>query len=240
MSAMPLSSPWIMQNINLWDCVTGGASLESYEREEIIYEQGEQMDCVYVVKCGRVRLSSVGCGGNEQIFMFMEQGSMFGETDFYERGLRICRATAICKTTLYRVELDDFRRQLEENLDFCHNLMALWSQKLNLLTGRIESLAFTDTYSRCAQVLLNLMEMYGEKVDGGYRIGVEVTHQNIANLVTSTRVHHQQDHPPDGAGGADRPGQPALRHPRRGGAAKNRGQPVYRQRTLIFCRAAVR
>ena len=32
------------------------------------------------------------------------------------------------------------------------------------------------------------MEMYGEKVDGGYRIGVEVTHQNIANLVTSTRV----------------------------------------------------
>ena len=44
-----------MQNINLWDCVTGGASLESYEREEIIYEQGEQMDCVYVVKCGRVR-----------------------------------------------------------------------------------------------------------------------------------------------------------------------------------------
>ncbi|RGB64499.1 Crp/Fnr family transcriptional regulator [Harryflintia acetispora] len=187
-SAMPLSSPWIMQNINLWDCVTGGASLESYEREEIIYEQGEQMDCVYVVKCGRVRLSSVGCGGNEQIFMFMEQGSMFGETDFYERGLRICRATAICKTTLYRVELDDFRRQLEENLDFCHNLMALWSQKLNLLTGRIESLAFTDTYSRCAQVLLNLMEMYGEKVDGGYRIGVEVTHQNIANLVTSTRV----------------------------------------------------
>ena len=65
MSAMPLSSPWIMQNINLWDCVTGGASLESYEREEIIYEQGEQMDCVYVVKCGRVRLSSVGCGGNE-------------------------------------------------------------------------------------------------------------------------------------------------------------------------------
>lgn len=181
-------SPWIMQNIDLWSSLTKKSETVVFKREEIVYEVGDQMECVYIVKNGRVRLTSLGSSGNEQIFMFMEQGSMFGETGYFERGLHATRAVSICHTELYCVPLPVFREQLDCDLSFCHNVLALYSQKLNLLIGRMESLAFSDTYIRTAQIFLDLIEMYGTHTEEGYRIEVTVTHQNIANLVNSTRV----------------------------------------------------
>lgn len=183
-----VSSPWIFTDIRQWNALIRTAETVSLEKDAIIYEQGERAEYVYVVKTGRVRLTSFLPNGREQIFMFIEEGGMFGEAELFEGGVRLTDANAITDVVLYRSTLHDFRKLINTDIDFSNSVLALTSRKFSRLVGMMQSLVFTDTYCRIAQMFLNLIEVYGVKTDEGYKLPYFATHQSIANLVTSSRV----------------------------------------------------
>jgi CRP/FNR family transcriptional regulator len=45
----------------------------------------------------------------------------------------------------------------------------------------------SDTLSRTAQILVRLSRQYGRPVAGGVQIGLDMTRQDLANLVGTTR-----------------------------------------------------
>ncbi|WP_246105415.1 helix-turn-helix domain-containing protein [Sporomusa termitida] len=45
----------------------------------------------------------------------------------------------------------------------------------------------SDTFSRTAQILIRLSQQYGRTVAGGVEIDLEMTRQDLANLIGTTR-----------------------------------------------------
>lgn len=130
-----VSSPWIFTDIRQWNALIRTAETVSLEKDAIIYEQGERAEYVYVVKTGRVRLTSFLPNGREQIFMFIEEGGMFGEAELFEGGVRLTDANAITDVVLYRSTLHDFRKLINTDIDFSNSVLALTSRKFSRLVG---------------------------------------------------------------------------------------------------------
>jgi CRP/FNR family transcriptional regulator len=64
----------------------------------------------------------------------------------------------------------------------------LLGKKLNDYTDQVASIAFRDVRGRVASTLLRLADDYGVSVPEGVEISIDLTHQDIGNLVNASRV----------------------------------------------------
>jgi CRP-like cAMP-binding protein len=55
------------------------------------------------------------------------------------------------------------------------------------LENKLETLVFRDVTSKLAELLLNLAEEYGVEDARGTLVALKITHQELANLIGSTR-----------------------------------------------------
>ncbi len=55
------------------------------------------------------------------------------------------------------------------------------------LENKLETLVFRDVTSKLAELLLNLASEYGVEESRGTLIALKITHQELANLIGSTR-----------------------------------------------------
>lgn len=155
-----------------------GRSLQSYSAGQgiPIYEHE-----VWMVCRGLVQLSTVHSSGDEILTGFAFPGMPFGipltSLDPYQ-------ANALSDVDLMRFTLVELERspelaqrlikQVNRRLQQAESLIALISQK------RVED--------RLRQLLMLLKREIGQPTEGGTRIAVRLTHQHLANAISSTRV----------------------------------------------------
>ncbi|MGH7274483.1 MAG: Crp/Fnr family transcriptional regulator, partial [Nitrospiria bacterium] len=59
--------------------------------------------------------------------------------------------------------------------------------RLRRIESRIEELVYRDVPARLAHLLLEISKEFGQQEANGIRLGIRLTHQEIANLIGSTR-----------------------------------------------------
>jgi CRP-like cAMP-binding protein len=65
--------------------------------------------------------------------------------------------------------------------------MAELGRRRKQLETKLEHLVFKDVQAKLAALLLELGEEYGQENEEGVLIGLKITHQEMANLIGSTR-----------------------------------------------------
>ena len=83
------------------------------ESEEVIFNEGELGDCLYLVVEGAVRISKMGRGGKQETLGFIQPGNFFGEMALIDGQPRSAQATAAGSTLLGRMDVASFERILE-------------------------------------------------------------------------------------------------------------------------------
>ncbi|HKZ27024.1 MAG TPA: Crp/Fnr family transcriptional regulator [Rubrobacteraceae bacterium] len=78
---------------------------------------------------------------------------------------------------------EDIKRRPE----FAMKLFSSFSERLRQSDEVIESLLYREVSARLATLLLNLAERFGEEDGSGTLLGVRLTHQELANMIASTR-----------------------------------------------------
>ena len=87
--------------------------LYAYENDDIIFNEGETGDCLYLVCEGNVRISKVGRNGQQETLGFIQPGNFFGEMALIDGQPRSAQATANGeRTVLGRVDHVTFDRIL--------------------------------------------------------------------------------------------------------------------------------
>ncbi|HMY58882.1 MAG TPA: Crp/Fnr family transcriptional regulator, partial [Pseudomonadota bacterium] len=66
-------------------------------------------------------------------------------------------------------------------------LVKVLAQRRRELEGKIENLIFKDVNSKLAELLLRLGQDYGVDDSRGTLVSLKITHQEMANLIGSTR-----------------------------------------------------
>ena len=69
----------------------------------------------------------------------------------------------------------------------CFRFTQIVGRRRRQIETKIEHLVFRDVQAKLAALLLELGDEYGQEVEDGILIGVKITHQEMANLIGSTR-----------------------------------------------------
>jgi CRP/FNR family transcriptional regulator len=133
-----------------------------------IFSKGDPGNALFIVKSGKVRILYLSASGAETIVHILKEGAIFGELLLSEemRFFTAVAGTDAVVTVLPKGSLVERLAKVEKEFgDFGHT----WS------------------YDRLSKVLLQLCEEHGKETPTGTMIPLRLTHEDLANLIGTTR-----------------------------------------------------
>lgn len=182
------NSPWISEDLSKWDKLIEGQRFVKFRKGSTLFRQAETSDFVYIVKSGRVRITSYHDTGGERQLYIAETGCLIGENAVFLEQEQLYTAITIVDSVLYQISVEHFLKILSGDFDLSKQVMQSLCRKNNVLYFQVLEVSFAQSMQRIAQVLLNLMYQYGETCDEGSRISIRFTHQDVANITSVSRV----------------------------------------------------
>lgn len=85
-----------------------------FESNEMIFNEGEPGDCLYLVIEGAVRISKSGRGGKQETLGIIQPGNFFGEMALIDGQPRSAQASATESTILGKIDAASFERIIEK------------------------------------------------------------------------------------------------------------------------------
>ncbi len=159
----------------------------SFNKGEAIYQPGDPSSSVYVVQQGRVKLAYLDDSGKKLTFTVIDQGKIFGEMCLIGEEDRKFLAIALEKTTVRRIDRDKFWHLLNRHPVYLLKLVELLGSRVREIGEIVENLAFKDLQTRLSRQLLKLVGEYGVQTENGILIGLQITHQELADMIGSAR-----------------------------------------------------
>ena len=161
--------------------------MNEIRRRHVIYLPGDPGAAVYFINGGRVKISKVTRDGKELTLAYRGPGELIGEMCLIEGGPREEMAEAMENALITEIERSDFERLVQQNGGLGYRLMKVLTRRRRELENKIENLVFKDVNSKLAELLIRLSIEYGVDDARGVLVALKITHQEMANLIGSTR-----------------------------------------------------
>jgi CRP-like cAMP-binding protein/Fe-S-cluster-containing hydrogenase component 2 len=94
--------------------LAGKITLHSYRKGDVIFKQGDEADAFYLVRYGFVKVTEIGSDNKERVLAYLKAGHYFGEMALFNKERkRMATVTAINRTELIRISIEDFLNIIE-------------------------------------------------------------------------------------------------------------------------------
>jgi CRP/FNR family transcriptional regulator, cyclic AMP receptor protein len=185
---------WYLKKVPLFDDLgtdelselANVVTLMEVRRKRVIFMHGDPAASAYFVNGGRVKISRVTRDGKELTLAYRGPGELFGELCLVG-GIRVEMAEAIDDALVTEVPRDAFIKLLDTHVSIGAKLSRILCEWRLALESKLEDLVFKDVGSKLAELLLGLSQDYGVDDRRGTLLAVKITHQEMANLIGSTR-----------------------------------------------------
>jgi CRP-like cAMP-binding protein len=161
--------------------------MKEVRRRQVVYLPGDPGAAVYLVNGGRVKVSKVTRDGKELTLAYRGPGDIFGEACLIDGGPREEMAEAMENALVTEVERTHFEKLLQTYPSLGYRMTKVLAQRRREIESKIENLVFKDVNSKLAELLLRLGTEYGVDDARGTLVALKITHQEMANLIGSTR-----------------------------------------------------
>ncbi|WP_051009606.1 Crp/Fnr family transcriptional regulator [Timonella senegalensis] len=156
-------------------------------RGEVLFDEGENGDRLYIIEEGKIKLGSSSGDGRENLLAILGPSEMFGELSLFDPGPRSLSASAVSDSVLYELEHSALVRVIEERPAVAKHLLTALARRLRRTNEALADLVFSDVPGRVAKALLDLSTRFGERVDEGIRVAHDLTQEELAQLVGASR-----------------------------------------------------
>lgn len=167
------------------------AGLRTVERrfgpKDTIFTPGDPDDQLYFLLSGTVRLYKIYGDYKEATTALLKEGGIFGKLSLVEGRWQDVFAEAVTEATVASVRKEAIERVIKSRPDFALRLFSSFSERLRQSDEVIESLLHREVSTRLATLLINLSSRFGEGNGSGMMLDVRLTHQDLANMIASTR-----------------------------------------------------
>jgi CRP/FNR family transcriptional regulator len=136
---------------------------------------------------GTVRLYKIYGEFKEATVALLREGDVFGELSLEETSCQNAFAEAVTDARVAVVRKTVLNEVIKRRPKFALKLFSSFSERLRQSEEAIESLLYREVSSRLATLLSHLGDRFGEPHDSGTVIRVRLTHQDLANMIFSTR-----------------------------------------------------
>ena len=180
----------MFNNIPLFSCLNDSeltaiekvAVKKTFPKNTILLSEGDSTDALYVICEGKVKVTIDDNEGKELILSILGTGEYFGEMALLDDEPRSASVTTKETTQLLIISKNDFMGFFSSN-PIALNLLKDLIKRLREANKKIESLGLLDVYGRVARIL----NQFAKSQEGKMVIEEKLTHQEIANMIGSSR-----------------------------------------------------
>ena len=158
----------------------------SFDRGEVIFQEGSQGDVMYVIREGRVLIKREHAGGRTIALTEMGPGDLFGELSVFDKEVRSATVECIEPTKVVALTSGDVSRVLTQSPVIAVKLIQQLSRRLRVANSRIGDQYFQSTEGRIVNVVLGLAEQQNDGVVMPGTI-VRANQSEIAQLASTSR-----------------------------------------------------
>lgn len=164
-------------------------SRQQLSKGQSLFRQGDISNRVYVIKEGCFKLSRMTQDGDETILQIVGPGELIGETALF-RPDRIHVATAISieDAKVCSIDHDTFEKIIKNQPDLAWEIIKNLGDRLYGVWEQMSEANNQSTQEKVLSLMIRMAHAHGEACEGGIRIRIPLTQQEIASLVGASRV----------------------------------------------------
>ena len=186
---------WYLKHCTLFEQLTDEqiARIESRSRsrsfpaQSPIYLPAEAAESVFLLASGLARVSHLTVEGKQSILAFVEAGELFGEFALFDSERREELVEAIEATTVVMIPAEEIRHLMAVRSDVALGITKMIGVRRQRIERRLKNLLFMSNRERLVHLLIDLAEQFGLFASDDIRLRVRLSHQDMANLIGSTR-----------------------------------------------------
>jgi len=150
--------------------------------------EGDPGEAVHFVKSGKVKVLKTSESGREVIVNILNPGDIFAEVTLFQNNIAYPASVEVIEDAeIGIIRNKDLEKLIMDNPEPALGLIRAMSVKLREVQRRVKELGSNDALERTIRVLLALAQNHGSKTKAGIKLCKNITRQDLANLVGTTR-----------------------------------------------------
>ncbi len=158
-----------------------------YPRGHTVFREGEPGESLFIITSGKVKIGRRTPDGRESLITLMGPADMFGELALFDPGPRTSTVTTLTEVEVVIMDHDALRSWIRDRPQIAEQLLRVLARRLRRTNDSLSDLIFTDVPGRVAKQLLDLAKRFGVREGESLRVDHELTQEELAQLVGSSR-----------------------------------------------------
>lgn len=169
------------------DAIAGVMSHRKAKKREILFYEGDLCTAIFLLECGMVKVYKTTEDGREQIVNVLHEGDLFPHIGMFGGSPYPATAEAMEESSLYSINVQELTMLLQGNSALCIRLLQILEGKIRDLQRRLSDVLSKDMKEKIMNTLSSLARSRGVEEADGYLLPMELTHQDLADMVGTTR-----------------------------------------------------
>ena len=144
-----------------------------FQNEEMIYNEGEKPENVFVVCKGRVKVYSTDYTGQQLIIWIRYPGEMFGHLAIFSEKEYYCNAQAMGETFIAKINRNDFMEFLKKFPEMYEILVRKMAMDNRILQIKLQESAYKPAKAKVAHTLIKHISYKTKNSDQPYIYGLK-------------------------------------------------------------------
>jgi CRP/FNR family transcriptional regulator, cyclic AMP receptor protein len=157
------------------------------DKDQLVFQAGKCSEDVYILLDGRIKIYELSCEGREVILWFCFPGELFGLSEVMKRGLREVNAQSCSRCQVLSIRQTDFEAYMLTRPAVAKGVIDVLSCRLRELSDVLLNLASDDVTSRVIKLITRLSARYGRSTEKGIYLDIPLTHQEMADMIGTSR-----------------------------------------------------
>ncbi|MDF2547245.1 MAG: transcriptional regulator, Crp/Fnr family [Anaerosolibacter sp.] len=160
---------------------------KEYKKGEILFFEGDQMESLFIINQGSVKVFKYTKEGKEQILYILSEGDIFGELSLFRSERLTFNVEALEDLNACVLTKASFEMILSKRPEISMKVLQVMGERLIKMETLIQSLGTKDIEARIATFLLELIPEYTKSRGHIKEIELPLSREEIANYIGVTR-----------------------------------------------------
>ena len=154
---------------------------------DVLFDQGEESDGLYIVITGIVRIYLTADDGREATISLLEDGEMIGEIALLDGLPRSAGAAALTETKLVFIPHRPFCELLDSSTKLARQVMLMLCERLRAANRQVDQAIFHDLRYRLLVLLRQIAVIHGRIEKDVAVVDLDVTQGMLAQMLGASR-----------------------------------------------------
>jgi CRP-like cAMP-binding protein len=162
-------------------------TVKEFPKYHVVFQEGSAGDLLYIIQSGVVKISKEAQDGRAKTLALLSTNDIFGEMSVLSEEARSANAETLTELKTAAIKREDFQGLVEKSPTISLHIIRTLIDRLIQADRQIKNLALGNSRAKIADILMQLSHEFGGEGDDSAKVGVRLTHQELADLAGLAR-----------------------------------------------------